>query len=780
MISFSTLARLPFILICGLIFASCGTEQEATDKVEESVSSTNETIAQLDGMVATMEQVYSSDDFKIDRFGPAKWLSAKNGYTLVDPSETVEEGLDVVLYNQLTNERTVLISAEQLTPEGSEKPLEIDDYIWSDDNTKILIFTNTERVWRQNTRGDYWVLKLETGELKQTGLSMPESTQMFAKFSPDGTRIAYVSENNIYVENLATTKITALTSNGSKNLINGTFDWAYEEELNLQDGFRWSPDGNKIAYWQLDTSGVKNFILINNTDDNSNYPTLIEYSYPKVGEQMSASRVGIIHATGGETTWVALPGDPRLHYLGRMGWANNSDELILQQLNRSQNTNNVFLAKVDTGEAAIILVDQDDAWVDLVNDLKWLDEGQAFSWVSDKSGWRNVYRVSRDGKEMINLTPGGFDILNIVNIDDKENFLYFIASPDDSQRRYLFRTSLIDGSGLKRLTPKDQLGDHSYQMSQDSKFAIHTFSNRNTPTRISLVSLPDHKQVRLFADNSKVKDNYDKLKKGKTEFFSITNEEGVTMEGFARYPSNFDPSKKYPVLFYVYGEPAGQTARDNWGGTRDLWHTLIAEKGYIIMTMDNRGQPSPKGREWRKAIHKKLGDLNTHDQMMSTKALLKERTYLDPVRVGVWGWSGGGTSTLNLMFRYGDVYNMGVAVAPVPDLRLYDGIYQERYSGTLPENAAAYETNNSITYAEQLKGNLLLIHGTGDDNVHYQGTERLINKLVEFNKPFDLMSYPNRTHGIREGEGTSLHLFNHMTRYIENNLKPGAQDKAIS
>lgn len=770
--------RISFIILFGAFLSSCG--EGGDEKTETSVTTTDEGVATLDGAVATMEQIYASDDFKLDRFGPARWLADKGGYTLVDKSETVEDGLDVVLYNQETDERTILISAEQLTPEGASSPLDIDDYIWSDDDTKALIFTNTERVWRRNTRGDYWVLNLETGQLKQTGIGMPESTQMFAKFSPDATRIAYVSENNIYVEDIATGEILALTDNGSKNLINGTFDWAYEEELGLRDGFRWSPDGTHIAYWQLDASGVKDFILINNTDDASNYPTLMQYSYPKVGEQMSSSRAGVIPAIGGETVWIDLPGDKRMHYLARMEWAESSDELIIQQLNRAQNTNTLFMANARTGDAGVVLVDRDDAWVELVNDLKWLNDGQDFTWVSEQSGWRNVYRVSRDGSSMTNLTPGGYDILSITNIDEAQNLLYFIASPDDSQRRYLFRTSLTDGSNLTRITPLDQSGDHRYQMSQDSQFAIHFFSDRDTPTQIDLVKIADHSRVRLFVDNAKAKENYDNLTKGKTEFFSVTNEEGVTMEGFARYPSTFDPSKKYPVLFYVYGEPAGQTARDNWGGTRDIWHSMLAEKGYIIMTMDNRGQPSPKGRDWRKAIYKKLGDVNTHDQMLSVKALLKERPYLDPERVGSWGWSGGGTSTLNLLFRYGDVYSMGMAVAPVPDLRLYDGIYQERYSGTLPEAAEAYEAANSITYADQLTGKLLVIHGTGDDNVHYQGTERLINRLVELNKSFDFMSYPNRTHGIREGEGTTLHLFNHMTRYLENNLEPGAKDKPIS
>ena len=736
-----------------------------------SIAATSLAQVSADLSQLTLERLFNSKEFELESFGPARWLKDGSGYTLLEESADVEGRHDIVRYDPETGDSSVLVAASQLAVPGAEKPLQIDDYSWSADGSKVLIYTNSQRVWRTNSRGDYWVLDLLGGELKQLGKTFPDSTLMFATFSPDDSLAAYVQFNNIYVENLSTGELTQLTDNGSNTLINGTFDWVYEEEFGLRNGFRWSPDGSQIAYWQLDSEGVEMFTLINNTD--SLYPQLSQFPYPKVGETNSAARLGVIDVQGGSTRWLNLDGDPRMHYPVFMEWAENSDELVVQQLNRRQNVNQLLLANSKTGSIETILTETDEAWLDPVTDFQWFDKGRSFLWVSEKNGWRQIFLVSRDGQTETLLTPGNYDAISILHADDSH--VYFIASPDDPQRRYLYRTPL-DGSGtLERLTPEDQTGDHRYLVAADAGFAVHWYSTRDTPTEIDLVSLPDHKRLQLFTANTKVRNSLDQLQTGASEFFQVTSEDGITMEGFLRLPLDFDPSKKYPVIFFVYGEPAGQTARDQWS-SRNLWHVMMSQKGYVIATLDNRGQPAPKGREWRKSIYRNLGTTNMRDQMLGAKALIEQKPFIDPERVGVWGHSGGGTSTLHLMFRYPEMYKVGVSQAPVPDITLYDSIYQERYSGILPEDAFQYEEAKAINHADGLEGKLLLVHGTGDDNVHYQGSERLINELVALNKQFDLMIYPNRNHGISGAEdGTSMHLGTLRTNYFLEHLPPGAK-----
>ncbi len=387
----------------------------------------------------TLDRIFASRDFFGDNFGPARWLNG-SVYTTLEGSDTTPGGRDIVEYDARTGDRKVLVPASALIPAGQARPLGISNYIWSEDHGRLLVFTNTRRVWRTNTRGDYWVLDVASGELRQLGGGAPEASLMFAKFSPDGTRVGYVRENNIYVEDLTTGAITQLTHDGSTTIINGTFDWVYEEELSLQDGFRWSPDGARIAYWQLDAEGVRDFLLINNTD--SLYSYVIPIQYPKAGTTNSAARIGVVPASGGATTWFATEGDPRNNYLARMEWAESPNEVIIQQLNRLQNTNRVMLGDARTGAVRTIMTDADSAWVDVVDDLYWLDGGKAFTWVSERDGWRRVYRVSRDGRSIMPITPANVDIVSVVQVDDEGGWLYYMASPTNATQRYLFRARL--------------------------------------------------------------------------------------------------------------------------------------------------------------------------------------------------------------------------------------------------------------------------------------------------------------------------------------------------
>ncbi|MGB0836325.1 MAG: S9 family peptidase [Psychrobium sp.] len=726
----------------------------------------------------TLEQIYKDGEFRSEWIGRIRWLADGTGYTAVEKSsykmkndkgEMKTVGRDIVQYDPKTNERTVLISAEQLIPAGSDKPLSIHDYIWSKDRSQVLIYTNSKKVWRSNSRGDYYVLNLKNSKLtKIGGKDYQDSRLMFAKFSPDASKVAYVYFDNIYVQDLRTKKITQLTKDASKSIINGVFDWVYEEEFSIRDGFRWSPDGQKIAYWQLDTSGSRDFHMINNTDDL--YPTITTFPYPKVGEKNAAAKVGVVNLANQKTVWAKFKGDAHNMYIPRMSWAENSDEIIVQRMNRKQDTNKVYLVSANTGALNHIYTEKEKTFIEWVYDVTWIDDGKSFLWISEQDDWRHIYKISRDGKTVIDLTPGNFDITSIQSIDEKNGWVYFIASPDDVAQRYLFRAAL-NGSGKKeRVTPAQFSGTNSYYMDPKANWAIHTHSSFNVPSTKRLVSLNAHKTERVLTENKALKAKLAKLDLGETEFFQVEARDGVVLDGYITTPADFDPNKKYPIILYVYGEPAGQTVKDSWRGGSYLWDQLLTQKGFIVASIDNRGTKAPKGRAWRKSIYAKAGVIPSRDQYDALMAMQQRFPFIDKNRVGIWGHSGGGTSTLNALFRYPEHYKVGIANAPVPDIRLYDTIYQERYSGLLEDNKENYEQSVAINFAKNLKGKLLLVHGTGDDNVHYQGSERLINELIKHNKQFDFMSYPNRSHGLWEGEGTTLHLKTMMTEYFLDNL----------
>lgn len=704
----------------------------------------------------------------------SKWTKDGNGYYSAEQQQIVKFDLTTQLAN-------VIVSKDLLTPKGSTTPLAVKSFSFTDDQKKLLIFTNTKRVWRYETRGDYWVLDLSTKALKKLGASLPESSLMFAKISPDGKKAAYVSKNNVYVEDLATGKPKVLTStNGTKKLINGTFDWVYEEEFGCRDGFRWSPDSKTIAYWQIDANTIRDFYMINNTD--STYSFIVPVEYPKVGEAPSACKVGVVDIATAKTIWMKVPGDSHQNYIPRMEWAGNANELILQQLNRKQNHSKLMYANAKTGAVNTIYEETDEAWVDIRSrwaddnpaGWEWLSGGKEFIWVSEKDGWRHLFRVSRDGKNETLITKGNFDVIAPEQIDEATGYVYFTASPANATQKYLYRTKL-DGTGeAERISPAIEEGTHEYQISPNGKYAYHSFSNYYTIPATEWVSLPDHQALNPKDDISK-KIDPEKKKNSNVEFFRVTTEDGVEMDGWMAKPKNFDPSKKYPIVFTVYSEPAAQTVIDRFGvGRNGLYRGDMAEDGYIYLSLDNRGTPAPKGREWRKSIYRKVGILNTRDQAMAAKKIL-QWPFVDSERVAVHGWSGGGSCTLNLMFQFPEIYKTGISVAAVGNQLSYDNIYQERYMGLPQENMDDFIKGSPITYAKNLKGNLLYIHGTGDDNVHYQNAELLINELIKHNRQFQFMPYPNRAHGIYEGQGTRMHLNTLFTNYLKQYCPPGAK-----
>ena len=494
----------------------------------------------------------------------------------------------------------------------------------------------------------------------------------------------------------------------------------------------------------------------------------------------------MVSASGGNTVWLAVPGDPRNHYIAKLDWAGNSAEVVVQQLNRLQNTLAVMLGDAKTGQVRTVHTERDSAWVDVVNDLRWLDGGKSFTWVSERDGYRHLYLISRDGKQQRLLTRGNFDLHNpasafgepfVVGQDSARGFIYYTASPENATQLYLFR-SRIDGKGqAERLTPRNQPGYHRYFISSDGRWAIHNYSSFGTPPIVELVSLPEHKVMRTLVDNRRLRDAIAKLSRGRTEFVKLSAGPGLQLDAWVMKPPGFDSTRQYPVFFEVYGEPAAQTVLDIWKGEGYLWDLTLTQQGYVVAAIDNRGTPAPRGRAFRKVIYQKVGVVNVEDQAAALRTM-RSWPWVDTTRIGVWGWSGGGSMTLHLMFRHPELYQTGMAVAPEADVRFYDTIYQERYLGLPQQSPDAYREASAVTYADKLRGNLLVVHGQGDDNVHYQATERLINALVAANRPFTMMEYPNRSHCICEGDGTTLHLFSLLTRYLEQNLPPGPRPAA--
>lgn len=703
------------------------------------------------------------------------WTTDGNSYYKIEKNQ-------LLTYTLPNHDVKTVISKEQLTPDGASEPIKIDHFSFSLDQQKVLLFTNTKKVWRINTKGDYWIFNFKTNTLTQIGKSLPPSSLMFAKFSPDGNKVAYVSDNNIYAEEIASGTIKPLTTNGTVSIINGTFDWAYEEEFSCRDGFRWSPDSKSIAYWQIDASAIKKFYMINNTE--TIYSQLVPLEYPKVGETPSACKVGVVSIADAKTTWMNIPGDMSQHYLVRMNYIPMTNNLLIQQLNRKQNQSKLYIVDALKGTAKSIYEESDDAWVDLfkigntyeidyTNNFVFYNNNKSILWASEKDGWNHLYQVSLEGKPEVLITKGKYDVIDLKHVNFEEEFVYYLASPDNATQSYLYKTAL-NGEGKNLLLSPERLkGTHDYSFSSNGTYAYHTFSNHFTPYSRELINVADHKAL---TEKESILNNIEKLEeKPTTEFFTITTSDNVQMDGWMVKPTNFDPSKKYPVVFYVYSEPAGTTVKDAYNVSRNRnYDGNMADDGYIYISLDNRGTPAPKGRAWRKSIYRKIGEININDQAMAAKEIMKW-DFVDSERIAVWGHSGGGSATLNLLFRYPEIYKTGISIAAVANQLTYDNIYQERYMGLPQENMEDYVNGSPVTYAKNLEGNLLYIHGTGDDNVHYQNAELLVNELVKHNKQFQFMPYPNRSHSIREGEGTRAHLSTLYTNFLKQHCPPGGK-----
>ena len=723
----------------------------------------------VDPSLLTLDLIYNSDEFNEEQQRPIKWVQNGDAFITIEPSQANDD--ELIIYNSATQERNIFIPANAIAING--KAMNIESFSLSDDNSKVLLFTNSSRVWRSNTKGDFWVYDLETKKLKQLGTSFEPSSLMFAKFSPNNAFVAYVQNFNIYLEDFKTGKVTQLTFDGNRSIINGTFDWVYEEEFGKRDGFTWSPDGNHIAFWQLDASEIGTHYMINNTD--SIYSQMIPLQYPKVGQDPSAAKVGIIDMQTLKTKWVDLPGDQKQNYIPAIQWV-KPGYLLIQQMNRKQNQLLVYSYLTSNTSLTKLYTESEDTWVDLSypdisannwgqNDLPLIEDNTSFLRLTENDGWRHIHKVNLRSRISVNVTPGNYDVASMGRAVD--DVIYYIASPFNNTERYLFQTNNKGNTEPTRITPKTYKGVNTYNISPNGKYAIHHHESVSEPKTSHFINLPDHNILKTLVDNAAYKNALASLKLPEITFSEIKTKEGIPIDVRTVLPVGFDKSKKYPVIFHVYGEPWAQVATNKQVG---LWNIMMAQKGYVIIDMDPRGTPSLKGSKWRKSIYRNIGIINALDQASATIEILK-LPYLDNKRTAIWGWSGGGSMTLNMMFQYPDIFKTGISIAPVSNQLIYDNIYQERYMGLPQENMEDFVKGSPITYAKNLKGHLLVIHGTADDNVHYQSMELLVNELIKHNKQFDMMSYPNRSHGIWEGENTRRHLYGLMTRYLEEHLR---------
>lgn len=802
----------------------------------------------------SMKRIFASGEFS-ERGVDARW--APSGAAFVKRVASTEPcgGRDVVLENPSDGTQTTILRASELIPRDPKtnvalpdaQPLNVEEYAISDDSNLVLIYTNSKRVWRRNTRGDYWIRDRKNDVFRKLGgdFAAPSSLQ-FAKISPDGTRVAYVCANNVYVEEILSGKTLQITFDGDENIINGTFDWVYEEEFDCRDGFRWSPDGKRIAFWRLDSSREPAFVMLDgvglsrdggatrvaqvngdfqtlyddatpqaaksDADDKTSkrldsYPTLVSFKYPRVGCENATAAIGIatLPELGAETFDAKLGtkfvdfNDTEEFYLPGMEWFSGRRGPIVQKTPRSQRRCDFYEIDAETATPTLLFSDVDPTAWQTVYSLYPLKDGDRFLRISEKDGFRRIYLTSfSDVETLLPLTPPNADAIDFVAFDYDangcENGVYYYASPESGTRRFLYRASL-DGAQNERVELESDaaFGYYTWNISADSSWAICRRSAFGVPSRIDLATLDGAKAqvVKTLEDNAALREKLAQENFGPSESFTVEidkafdfetqnasadlSSEKVSLDGWAILPPdwNADDAKRYPALIYVYGEPAGQTVLDSWGGSTYIYHRAIAERGCVVLSFDGRGTPAPKGREWRKCVYQKLGAVGRSDQAAALRRFLETSPIgkkIDVNRIGVWGWSGGGTSTLNLLFNYPDLYACGIAIAPVADYRNYDTIYQERYSGLIDEAPESYELGSPIGYAAGLKGALLLIHGSGDDNCHYQTSEALVNKLIALGKDFDAFVYPYRSHGIFEGAGTTLHLREKTMKFWERNL----------
>ncbi|HKG95696.1 MAG TPA: S9 family peptidase [Gemmatimonadaceae bacterium] len=758
------------------------------------------------GATLTVDRIFRHEEFKSATLPSVHWL--KDGRSYVDVRANAGGGSDIVRVDLLTGASTVLADAASLVDAGGAR-FEVEEIELSPDESRALLFHGSVPVWRTNTRGVYHVIDFRTKKLTpivtvttpgvshgqerdstppeqeqllgkrpsflarglQSGAADP-ALQMFAKWSPDGRQVAFVRANNLWVTDLASGRERQLTFDGSDDIINGTTDWVYEEELGLKDAFRWSPDSKRIAYWRFDQSAVPAFPMVNEL---GTYPRVSVLRYPKAGAPNSRVRLGVLDLSPGgrpATRWLEVGGDTG-SYLVRMDWL-GADSLWVVRMPRRQNQADVLLLSAATGTGRTVLTDRDSAYVDVDDEgMLWIDGGRRLLWRSDRSGWRQVYLYDRGGRLVRQVTRDGADVLAIAAYDSARGDVYVQAAAPTPTQRQLFRYALDGQKPGVQVTQAP--GTHKGTVGPGARFLVDQHSSLGKPTTSTLYELPSMRTLRVLEDNGALQRRLTALRARAPEFLKVPTPGGVALDAYRIVPADFDSTRKYPVLMYVYGGPASPQVNDAWGGTRYLWHLMLAQQGYVVMVVDNRGS-AWRGNAFRKQTQLHLGELESQDQIDAAK-WIASRGWADASRIGIWGWSYGGYMTSMASFRGGDLFRTAIAVAPVADWSLYDTIYTERFMWTPQGNPEGYKRSAPLAHVNGLSARFLLVHGTGDDNVHPQNTTQLVQALQDAGKPFYMMLYPNKTHSI-SGPVSQGHLYDMMTRFLNENLK-GAEGQKV-
>ncbi|WP_412063633.1 DPP IV N-terminal domain-containing protein [Rubrivirga sp. IMCC45206] len=728
----------------------------------------------------TLELLFASPEFYGEGFQGGRW--AESGARLMYVETDRAAGTSSLVERDLTTDatRTLIDGATLGKPDGDGR-IAIEDYATSADGSKTLLYTDSERVWRLNTKGYYYVLDNATGAVTPVA-DRADGFQMFAKFDPAAERVAFVRDRNLYLVDLDTGRERALTTNGSPGgVINGTFDWVYEEEFGLRDGFRWSPDGRYIAFFQLDETGTRDFQM---TDFRTLYPETMQFRYPKAGETNAEVRVGVVDVTTGQTrffdtdTW--FEGGDETEYIASMGWtpemADGTSHVWMLRLNRDQNHADLLYGDPATAGLSQVLEEENDSYIEVetgfsdlsTGTITYLGDGDHFVWRSARDGFSHLYLYRNDGTFVRQITSGDYDVTDFHGVDEAEGMAYVTTTAESPMERHLYRVPLAGGAPVRLTTGA---GWHSVDLSRDFDYFVDTYSTATTPATTTLYR-GDGTLVEVLVDNADLRDRLAAYELPAAEFMTVPGEDGTPLNAYLVKPRDFDATREYPLLIHTYGGPGSQEVRNSWGGTERLWHHYLADTyGVLVAGVDNRGTGG-RGQAFKTATQNRLGILEAEDQIAAAQHF-GEMAYVDEDRMGIWGWSYGGYLTL-LAMTYGEgpeTFSMGMAVAPVTNWRQYDTIYTERYLSTPQKNPTGYDAGSPVTYAANLEDDqrLLLVHGDADDNVHVQNTMVMVDALQAEGKQFDMMLYPGRNHGIYGGN-TRRHLFTMLTRYVAETL----------
>ncbi|WP_299778018.1 S9 family peptidase [uncultured Formosa sp.] len=699
----------------------------------------------------TLEDIWNGS-FRTNRMESLHSMTNGKEYSVLDfDRETRTTAIDIYDYKTLSKVKSLVNSGDLSDIEY------FTDYTFNKDETKVLLATQVESIFRRSTLGYYFVFDTST---KKT-ISVSEEKIQEPTFSPDGTKVAYGLNNNLFIKNLKTGETTKITSDGVDNkIINGITDWVYEEEFAFVRAFEWNAASNKIAYIRFDETKVPEFSM--DVYGTNLYPEQDVFKYPKAGEANSEVSLHIFDLTKNKTSEVTLDKSYTDFYIPRIKWTNEADVLSAQYTNRHQNELDLWMIDASRMTSKLVLTDKDDAYVDVTDNLTFLDDN-SFIWTSEKDGYNHIYHYKKDGTLINQITTGNWEVTNYYGYDKKTEKIFYQSVENGSINRDVYSISL-QGKNKTRLSDKE--GTNSASFSANFTYFINTYSSVSTPPLYTLNRAKNGKIIKVIKDNKELKDQLASYNISSKEF-STLNVNGNDLNMWTIKPSNFDASKTYPLLMFQYSGPGSQSVANTWLGANDFWYEMLAQKGYIIACVDGRGTGF-KGAAFKKVTQKELGKYELEDQIQAAKQL-GDLTYIDKERIGIWGWSFGGFMSSNAIFKGNDVFKMAIAVAPVTSWRFYDSIYTERYMTTPQENPSGYDENSPINHVDKLKGDFLLVHGTGDDNVHVQNSMQMIEALIQANKQFEWMLYPDNNHGIYGGN-TRLHLYTKMTNFLDQKL----------